>query len=212
MLQLLVFPFSLPSSQMIFLKNITVFKNYFFNVEKIWKSYWTAVGYSASPSSQWADGWTTHRTKDEAGKSPCACCALPKLSQPSSHRQPFPSTGCLLLLPSAERGLPRKEKLFQRAMVQEGLRSWGQWWWVRGTLLRQPGMGWESVVAHGEAEVPLTLYFMRPQLSGSPPACLSLRQSWSPVRKKALIQIERQNRPAVLDIKGLRTVGFQKQI
>lgn len=39
MLQLLVVPFSLPSSQMISLKNITVFKNYFFNVEKIWKSY-----------------------------------------------------------------------------------------------------------------------------------------------------------------------------
>ncbi|EDK98020.1 mCG127543 [Mus musculus] len=40
MLQLLVFPFSLPSSQMIFFfLNITVFKNYFFNVEKIWKSY-----------------------------------------------------------------------------------------------------------------------------------------------------------------------------
>ena len=55
MLQLLVFPFSLPSSQMI-KKKITVLKNYFLNVEKIWKSYWTALGHSASPSSQWADG------------------------------------------------------------------------------------------------------------------------------------------------------------
>lgn len=122
MLQLLVFPFPFPPAKW-FLKNITVFKNYFFNVEKIWKSYWTASGNTASPSSQWADGWTIHKVKEEVGggsKSPVLCGPLLYLLRAGPSQNPEP--GFLLgsrPLPSTERNVGCWERQSRDCKVLE---------------------------------------------------------------------------------------------
>lgn len=205
MLQLLVFPFSLPSSQMIFFL-ITVFKNYFFNVEKIWKSYWTALGHSASPSSQWADGWTIHRIKEEAGKIPCAKRSLAR---------PSPGWGCLhsthshftQLAPSspwpihgmwaAEKGKAILESGgYRRVLEAEGGGS--ERLSPQAASSRQPSrrMGKRGCPLRGWS--PTHIYCVRPQLSGSPPLSLSLHPSWPQSLRRQWSKTERQRQLAVI--------------
>lgn len=185
-LQLLVFPFPFPPAKW-FLKNITVFKNYFFNVEKIWKSYWTASGNTASPSSQWADGWTIHKVKEEVGGGQQEPCAVWSLALPPEGRAftesaagfstwiPSPPINGTGLLRKAEPGL-------------QGLRS-QRWRWQRQplqALLAVCALGslplLEKLGCPGKAQVPLPLHFRRPhRLEAS-------LQSWPQVPKKAMIQ------------------------
>lgn len=75
-----------------------------------------------------------------------------------------------------ERQSHPREPGSQQGLHKAGVSSGLSWPWARELWLPR------------EAEVPLTSSSMRSQLSGSPPGCLSLHQSWPPVLKKAMIQ------------------------
>lgn len=217
MLPLLVFPFSLPSSQMIKKKKITVFKNYFFNVEKIWKSYWTASGPSAPPPSQWADGWA-HRTQEEPAGSLCrtvlrtsfpgaGCLASTQsLSFQRNPSSPNPIRGMWVLERQSHsgeqsdgnrRGSDRLEALSSGTVSSVLSAAWPQ---DRKAWLPTERLKSHSHLLHGTSARRLTTFVPL------------LASELAPGLKKALVQDREAEAAGCITQKGLRTVGFQKQI
>lgn len=166
-------------------------------LKKIRKSYWTAFRHSASPSSQWAAGWTVHRTKDKAGKIPhvLGLALPPVLGGPSLLPQTFLSARSLLPCPihGMECGLWERQS-HSGDHGKEGLRSPGGRpqealcsGGISSVLLGQPcrRMGPSGCPQRGWS--PTHVDSLRSQRSGSPPWCLSLHPSWPPVLMKAMI-------------------------
>lgn len=189
MLQLLVFPFSLPSSQMIFfLKKKSQFLKIIFSMLK---KYGKAIKQPSGTlplhlHSEQMDGQSTEpKTRHMRSLSLALPSAgFPSKCLPSTHRTflsmdsplgPIPSMECGRLGMAKPLGVPRQQEGHGWGGDREDLCS--------GRLATK----WECG-APGEAEIPLTLCRMRPQLPGAPPLSLSLYQSWPPVLRKATIQ------------------------
>lgn len=125
------------------------------------------------------------------------CLASPRVGVLSQHPQPHLSFGSLPPSHPWNVGYWERQSHSRESWWQESLRSRRWRSVVSSALSGQPRLGTGQRVAAPEAEVPLTFYFLRPQLSGSPPLCLSSHQSWPQSLRRQWSKMKRQSQPAV---------------